>query len=185
MTDFLTKLDKLMGQGLKTMLTINPTVERMPLPIRRYDDPFLPFGKAVINATRDLVCGYLFNFADYMALGAAGAVALERTIAYAGFDRLSIIHGPFANKEYVRLLDVAAFNADAITFVYKIEGRYAVIDGNAHTMGKFDLATRCIMVNSRPEISIAGDDVLYADFGEDFAMIIQKVLKDFNDKHHS
>ena len=69
-----------------------PRLTKMPLPIQRYDDPFLPFGKAIIDATRDLVCAYVFDLAAYLALGAAGAVALERTIAYVGDDDVTVLH---------------------------------------------------------------------------------------------
>jgi hypothetical protein len=42
-------------------LLLAPKLAKMPLPIARYDDPFLPFGKAIIDATRDLVCAYVFD----------------------------------------------------------------------------------------------------------------------------
>src|SRR5689334_7364687 len=63
-------------------ISLAPTLNKLPLELQRFDDPFLPFGKAVIDATADLVCAYVFHLGPYLALGAAGAVALERTIAY-------------------------------------------------------------------------------------------------------
>src|SRR5215470_3431767 len=79
-----------------------PTLEKLPLSIHRYDDPFLPYGKSIIDATHDLVCGYVFHLAAYLALGAAGAVALERTIAYVPAPLVKILHGPFASPDYAR-----------------------------------------------------------------------------------
>lgn len=35
-------------------LILSPLLARMPLPMQRYDEPFLPFGKAIIDATHDL-----------------------------------------------------------------------------------------------------------------------------------
>jgi orotidine-5'-phosphate decarboxylase len=54
----------------------------MPGPLLKYDDPFLPFLKTIVDATADLVCAYKPNLGFYLALGAAGAIALERIIAY-------------------------------------------------------------------------------------------------------
>lgn len=61
---------------------LDPILERMPGPFLKYDDPFLPFLKAIVDATADLVCAYKPNLGFYLALGAAGAIALERIIAY-------------------------------------------------------------------------------------------------------
>jgi orotidine-5'-phosphate decarboxylase len=61
---------------------LDPVLERMPGPFLKYDDPFLPFLKAIVDATADLVCAYKPNLGFYLALGAAGAIALERIIAY-------------------------------------------------------------------------------------------------------
>ncbi len=48
----------------------------------KWDEPVLPFNKAIIDATADLVCAYKPNMGFYMQWGAAGMIALERTIAY-------------------------------------------------------------------------------------------------------
>jgi hypothetical protein len=112
-TDKLRRMQRERGSTLA--LQIAPRLSRLPLPIQRYDDPFLPFGKSVIQATRDLVCAYVFDFPAYLAIGAAGAIALERTIAYAGRDVITILDGAFGSAEYLTLMDETAFNADAIT----------------------------------------------------------------------
>src|SRR5258708_142794 len=98
-------------------VALAPAINRLPYEIQRYDDPFLPFGKAVIDATADLACAYVFHLGAYLALGGAGAVALERTIAYVPAGAIKILHGPFANAEYVRAAFEDGFGADAVTLV--------------------------------------------------------------------
>ncbi|MGH2538251.1 MAG: orotidine-5'-phosphate decarboxylase, partial [Candidatus Promineifilaceae bacterium] len=61
---------------------LDPQPERLPLPAARWDEPILPFNKAIIDATADLVCAYKPNLGFYLQWGAAGVIALERTIAY-------------------------------------------------------------------------------------------------------
>lgn len=62
---------------------LDPQPERMPLPgIHQWDDPVLPFNKAIIDATADIACAFKPNLGFYLQWGAAGIVALERTIAY-------------------------------------------------------------------------------------------------------
>ncbi len=64
-------------------LGLDPDPARLPLEaIWQWDEPLLPFGKAIINATADLVCAYKPNLGFYIQWGAAGLIALERTIAY-------------------------------------------------------------------------------------------------------
>lgn len=61
---------------------LDPQPARLPLPAFRWDEPVLPFNKAIIDATLDLVCAYKPNLGFYLQWGAAGLIALERTIAY-------------------------------------------------------------------------------------------------------
>jgi orotidine-5'-phosphate decarboxylase len=61
---------------------LDPQPERLPLPAMKWDEPILPFNKAIIDATLDLVCAYKPNLGFYLQWGAAGIIALERTIAY-------------------------------------------------------------------------------------------------------
>ncbi len=99
----------------KVALRMNPQLLKLPLPIQRFDDPFLPFGKAIIGATRDIVGAYLFDLASYLALGGAGAVALERTLRYVGDDVVTILHGAFSDIAYATVADKIAFGVDFIT----------------------------------------------------------------------
>lgn len=61
---------------------LDPDPARLPLPTMQWDEPVLPFNKAIIDATADLVCAYKPNLGFYLQWGAAGVIALERTIAY-------------------------------------------------------------------------------------------------------
>ncbi len=55
---------------------LDPDPDRMPV------SDVLAFNKAIIDATKDLVCAYKPNLAFYEALGRSGLDALEGTVAY-------------------------------------------------------------------------------------------------------
>lgn len=112
---FLDRLEAAQQRNNSTLaIGIAPDLKKLPYEIQRYDDPFLPFGKAIIDSTADLVCAYVFHLGPYLALGAAGAKALERTIAYAPDHLFKIIHGPFVSKELISgVFD--GFGCDAVT----------------------------------------------------------------------
>lgn len=97
-----------------TLLWLAPVVSELPLAYLRYDDPALPYSRALINATAGRVCGWVFDLAAYLAFGAAGAVALERSAALAAGRGITILHGPFATEDYAALLD-SALTFDAVT----------------------------------------------------------------------
>lgn len=61
---------------------LDPDPVRLRVDFLKWDDPVLPFNKAIIEATADLVCAYKPNLGFYLQWGAAGMIALERTIAY-------------------------------------------------------------------------------------------------------
>jgi len=61
---------------------LDPDPNRLRVDALKWDDPVLPFNKAIIDATADLVCAYKPNLGFYLQWGAAGIIALERTIAY-------------------------------------------------------------------------------------------------------
>ena len=61
---------------------LDPQPDRLPVPALKWDEPVLPFNRAIVDATADLVCAYKPNLGFYLAWGAAGIIALERTIAY-------------------------------------------------------------------------------------------------------
>lgn len=62
---------------------LDPQPDRLPVEaIWKWDEPLLPFNKVIIDHTVDLVCAYKPNLGFYLQWGAAGVIALERTIAY-------------------------------------------------------------------------------------------------------
>src|SRR5258708_24811605 len=124
-------------------VALAPVINRLPYEIQRYDDPFLPFGKAVIDATADLACAYVFRLGAYLALGGAGAVALERTIAYVPAGAIKILHGPFANADYVNAAFEDGFGADAVTLVMAISSTtvlYLQAEGHGVFVAEHDKA---------------------------------------------
>ncbi len=62
-------------------LGLDPQPDRMPVEALKWDEPILPFNRRIIDATADLVCAYKPNLGFYLQWGAAGVIALERTIA--------------------------------------------------------------------------------------------------------
>ncbi|MFN2135948.1 MAG: orotidine-5'-phosphate decarboxylase [Candidatus Promineifilaceae bacterium] len=61
---------------------LDPDPARLRVDVLKWDEPVLPFNKAIIDATADLVCAFKPNLGFYLQWGAAGVIALERTIAY-------------------------------------------------------------------------------------------------------
>ena len=83
----MTYLEKLLAAQQRNnswlCIGLDPSPDKMPIMgVWKWDEPILPFNKAIIDATADLVCAYKPNLGFYMQWGAYGVVALERTIAY-------------------------------------------------------------------------------------------------------
>lgn len=188
MPSFADRLERIQQERQNNLaLLIAPRLSRLPPSIQAYDDPFLPFAKAIMNATRKQVCAYVFDLAAYLSIGAAGAVALERSIAYIKTDTLTILHGPFSGTDYTSLLDERSFNADAVTLVdlrdaptYGIRAdvaAFAVLSGQPqrtdmmYTGIYWQDAALFTLPSSDGimQIRLAGEDVLYAGMTDDFA----------------
>ncbi len=101
--------------GGNLAIGIAPALDKLPAAVAKIDDPFLPLGKLIINTTADLACAYVFHLSAYLAIGAAGVIALERTLAYVPTGILKVLHAPFASAEYVRAAFEDALGADAVT----------------------------------------------------------------------
>lgn len=161
-------------------MMLSPILGRMPLPIQRHDDPFLPWGKAIIDATRDLVVAYTFDLAAYLAIGAAGAIALERTIAYANGDgkTATILHGPFVGDGYAQT--ALAFGVDAVTCVSNARGYLAagmsviLLTESGSLSGS--LVDGWLVAGDRSLLNIPAS-VAYAGSGEDFAERVRTALQ--------
>jgi orotidine-5'-phosphate decarboxylase len=66
--------DSLLCVGLDIVLS------SLPAPLPRTVESVVPFNRAIVEATADLVCAYKPNLAFYEALGQAGLEALARTL---------------------------------------------------------------------------------------------------------
>lgn len=175
-------------------LMFAPSVAKMPLPIRAHDDPFFPFGKAIIDATADRINAYIFNFASYLSLGAAGVIALERTIAYAN-DKVTILHGPFCSKEFSVLADDVSINVDAITVSAGVKQlKYScpailVINGttqsakntsNSVYSGQYDASSQLLQIGART-LSVLIDAGSIAGQGNDYIEKLQYAVRQYAD----
>jgi orotidine-5'-phosphate decarboxylase len=88
---YLEKLQKAQAENNSWLCVgLDPQPKRLPAPALKWDEPVLPFNRAIIEATADLICAYKPNLGFYLQWGAAGIIALERTIAYIP-DHLPII----------------------------------------------------------------------------------------------
>ncbi len=80
---YLEKLKSIQDQNNSWVCVgLDPVPERLRVDFLKWDEPILPYNKAIIDATADLVCAYKPNLGFYLQWGAAGIIALERTIAY-------------------------------------------------------------------------------------------------------
>ena len=69
---------------------LDPVMERLPEAVLTSDDPLLAFGRAIVEATADLVCAYKPNLGFWLAEGPAGLHALQALIASIS-DHLPVI----------------------------------------------------------------------------------------------
>jgi orotidine-5'-phosphate decarboxylase len=60
---------------------LDPMMARLPEAVQSAGDPLLAFGRAIVEATADVVSAYKPNLAFWLAEGAAGVSALQRLIA--------------------------------------------------------------------------------------------------------
>lgn len=199
MTDFTDKIQRMkVTKGTDTALMISPQMVKMPLPMKRHDDPFLPFSKEIIRATQDLMVAYVFDMAAYLRLGAAGAIALERTISYAIDDSVLILHGPFAGAAFAEISDENAFAADAVTIAsyddaatyLQRSDRGAFVLSTADKLPKaqpglgiFNLQSRKLTLqlgDNTITLRLFGDEIVYASsseaYGPDARTALEKYL---------
>ena len=80
---YLEKLKSVQAQNNSWLCVgLDPVLERLRVDFRKWDEPILPYFRAIIDATADLVCAYKPNLGFYLQWGAAGVIALERILAY-------------------------------------------------------------------------------------------------------
>ncbi len=56
---------------------LDPLLERLPAAVRREPEPLVAFGRAIVEATADLVCAFKPNLAFWLAEGLSGLAALQ------------------------------------------------------------------------------------------------------------
>jgi hypothetical protein len=177
--------------GNNLTLLLRPLMSEMPAPMHFHDDPFFPFSKAIIQATRHVVCGYVFDFPAYMAHGAAGARALERAIAYAGSDVVKILHGAFVGSDYIPMAYENALGADAVTLAsfhdytsfttesnhgaFVITDKMDNVPDASHSI--FDNSQNEFVLQNGTRLRLAGSDVLYSSFTDDYAQKCREALE--------
>jgi len=115
--------------------------------------PLVDFNKAIIEATKDLVCAYKLNMAFYEVAGKKGFEALEKTIQYIPHDIIVILDGKrndignTAQKYAQTLFDT--LKADAVTI-----NPYLGKDG---IMPFLDYKDKCSFILCRTSNPSAGD----------------------------
>ena len=117
---FLDKLSRAQQKNRSYLCVgLDIVVATTPLPLQYHDEPMLPFARAIIEATQDLVCAYKPNLGFFLAEGAAGIVALERIVRAIPPDIPIILDGKFGDigntaQAYARGA-FEQFHADAVT----------------------------------------------------------------------
>lgn len=172
-------------------LVLKPQALAMPMTIQKYDDPFLPFCKAVIDATRDVVCAYVYDLAAFLSIGAAGIVALERAIAYARADgeTVTVLHAPFASGDYAEAvgetgLSVAAVtvtgDADAAPYLLRRLGVYRMGGAITQGVGQADFASDVLRIEdagSSLALRLAPAELVNAHRREDFEVTLHQAVE--------
>lgn len=98
---------------------LDTDINKFPARFSKGIDSIIDFNKAIIDATKDLVCAYKMNFAFYEQYGAQGMDILEETFEYIPDDIFTIADAKRADigntsAAYAKsVFDV--FNADSIT----------------------------------------------------------------------
>ena len=119
-------------------IALDIVVANSPLPILYNDEPMLPFARAIVDATKELVCAYKVNLAYFFAEGAAGMVALERIVRLMPNDlplifEVNCAEAGIASDAYARGV-FTQFNADAaLVWAY---GREDVVEAFMAYPGK-------------------------------------------------
>lgn len=84
MTTYLQKLRAAQDQNNSWLcIGLDPQPDLLPIQAtHQWDEPVLPFCKAIVDATADIACAFKPNLGFFLQWGASGIIALERLIAY-------------------------------------------------------------------------------------------------------
>lgn len=98
MKRFLTRLKEAQARsGSWLCVGLDPVMERLPDAVRTKDRPLVAFGRAIVEATADLVCAYKPNLAFWLAEGAAGLEALGATLEAVPGHVVVVLDGKFGD----------------------------------------------------------------------------------------
>jgi orotidine-5'-phosphate decarboxylase len=97
---------------------LDPDPDKIPRALRGRDDAVLAFNRAIIEATRDLVCAYKPNLAFYLARGSAGIDTLAQTLGAIPRDIPIILDAKFG--------DIASSARGYAHFTFDVLGADAV-----------------------------------------------------------
>lgn len=121
MESFCTKVRQIQAQtGSLLCIGLDVDPAKLPHHLRGKTDGVLEFNRAIIDATKDLVCAYKPNLAFYEALGSEGWKMLYKTVQYIPKSVLTIGDGKrsdignTAERYAVALFDDMGFDAVTI-----------------------------------------------------------------------
>ncbi len=149
---------------------LDPVMGRLPEAVKEADNPFLSFGRAIVEATADLVCAYKPNLGFWLAEGPIGIAALQTLIGEIPQHLPVILDGKFNDVGHTAAAYArAAFEtlgADAVTAnpYLGIDALRPFLDDEAHAI--FLLARTSNP--SAPDLQdlITGDYPLYEKVAE-------------------
>lgn len=100
---------------------LDSDMNKLPRHIKKEKYPQFVFNKAIINATRNLVCAYKFNSAFYEARGSDGILELKMTCDYLreGFPDIPIILD-------AKRADIGSTNEGYVTYAFDYLGVDAI-----------------------------------------------------------
>lgn len=118
--DFIDKLSAAQQRNHSWLCVgLDPVRAKLPEPLRASGDALYDFCRAIVDATRDLVCAYKPNLAFFLSEGTAGIAALERLVQAIPDDIPVVLDAKFGDigstaEQYARAA-YEAFRADAVT----------------------------------------------------------------------
>lgn len=159
---------------------LDTDVGKIPGFLKAKKHPVLEFNKAVIEATKDLVCAYKLNLAFYEVLGAEGSLVLEQTIAAIPKDVFIILDGKrndignTAQKYTQALFDT--YKADAVTV-----NAYLGKDGLTPFL---DYKEKCSFILCRTSNPSAGELQDLKVGSMPLYQVVARKIKDWNTNHN-
>jgi hypothetical protein len=171
-------------QKSRLVIGIAPRLAMIPVEIARFDDPFLPFSRAIIEQTADLVCAYVLDLGAYLSCGAAGAVALERTIASIPRHLPIILHGPFVSANFVEAAFRSNFAVDAVTLADSRAELLQAYQTGAFVLGQKEDLAQNIGAWAKNRLSLGGqsamwvtEEIIFASLMADFPSQVRQAAE--------